>query len=63
MTNFSEEELKRQRSEMARQLGIRGGAAVKKKYGTDYFVRISKLGKVARWGKKSSASPDASSST
>lgn len=31
-------------SEFARQMGKKGGAKVKRKYGKDYYSRIGKLG-------------------
>lgn len=39
-------------SELAKQLGKRGGDKTKKKYGSDYYKEISKKGLAARWSKK-----------
>ncbi len=39
-------------SELAKQLGKRGGEKTKKKYGPDYYKKLSKKGLAARWHKK-----------
>ena len=42
------------RSEIAKELGKRGGATTLKKYGTEYFRRIIKL----RWARKKGLVPE-----
>jgi len=40
-------------SEIARELGKRGGRKVADRYGREYFSRIGKLGAKSRWSKAS----------
>lgn len=39
-------------SEIARELGRRGGRKVAEKYGRKYFSRIGKIGMASRWGNR-----------
>lgn len=43
---------KKERSNMAAELGRRGGLSVSKSRGKDYMKRIGKRGGKARWNKK-----------
>jgi hypothetical protein len=49
---MTEEEQKKQISELAKYLGTRGGEKTKQKYGKEHYKKISQQALLKRWGKK-----------